>query len=349
MTSVATDERVAKSLPVRKHADEGQAEEMPTVFSERVVSVFASAVFHAAVLLILALFVFQHAHEPDLIEVIEARMEPLPEPEAITIAEISVEERLNATDDTASSMLQEEMRPLANASEPPPIGAMLSNRGLRPLTIPHDGNGWKGDALAGLGESHGMGDFAGNGSEEEGDGEVGFFGTKAKGKSFVFIVDCSGSMRTPLLSYQPRPQGIVTRFLRARQELYLSLGQLARDQTFYIIFYNHQTYPMYFPQPATGMAPANDHHLGQARNWIQNIVPGGGTDPREAFQMALALRPEVIFFLTDGAIPPATRRVAGEHNQSRTRIHTIAFGLPDHHDILKGIAEDNQGRFRFVP
>ena len=97
------------------------------------------------------------------------------------------------------------------------------------------------------------------------------------------------------------------------------------------------------------MAPATTDHLGLARTWIQNVIPHGGTDPQDAFRLALSLRPEIIFFLTDGAIPPGTRVVAKQSNKSRTRIHTVAFGLPNNQEILKGIAEDNQGRFRFVP
>ena len=141
----------------------------------------------------------------------------------------------------------------------------------------------------------------------------------------------------------------VTRFFRARQELYASLGQLSENQTFYVIFYNHQTFPMFFPQNAQALVPAKAEFLDKARNWIAKFEPGGGTDPREAFLLALSLKPEVIFFLTDGNIPPVTRFVAKQANKSRTIIHTIAFGIQNYQDILKGIAADNQGRFTFVP
>ena len=67
---------------------------------------------------------------------------------------------------------------------------------------------------------------------------------------------------------------------------------------------------MFFPRNAQDLVPARTEHVNMARNWITQIQPGGGTDPREAFQLALSLKPEVIFFLTDGAIPPATRFVA---------------------------------------
>lgn len=342
--------------PIPKHAarlddhDELETPSESSFLSESMVGYLTSIFVHSLLLLSLALFVSapnNSAEEPP--ETLDAQFEPLPDPEAITPAESVLENLFQASDNTDSSKLQQNARHLANASDPPPVNpAFLSEKGLFPAAQPSTGSGWGGDALAGLGESAGMAQVAGNGSQEKGDGEVGFFGTKAKGKSFVFIVDCSGSMTQPTPKIHPRLNIPITRFMRARQELYLSLGQLSRGQTFYIFFYNHETYPHFFPTPAQSLVAANPDMLGLSRTWIQKINPGGGTDPRTAFKMALALRPDVIFFLTDGIIPPVTRMVAKENNKSRTRIHTIAFGTNDRDGILQGIAADNQGRFRSV-
>ncbi len=320
----------------------------PVLLWDGVTSLAASTLFHAALLLILALFIFQGDETP-LIDVLDATMPPEPVPEAITLSQIEIVQGMNADARQSSSEALDDVRELANASDPPPvIVTTASVRGLVPSKRPGDANGFGGEALAGLGESSGLGDFQGDAGEEVAEGEVGFFGAKDKGKSFVFIVDCSLSMTRATAAYRSQ-NGVVSRFERAREELGQSLGHLSPEQTYYVIFYNHETYPMYFPLPAPGMVPASGEHLMLTRNWIDNISPGGGTDPRQAFQLALALRPDVIFFLTDGAIPPATRNVARENNKSRTRIHTIAFGIPDPLGVLKGIARDNQGRFRFVP
>lgn len=341
--------------PIPQHVasddlDENESPKEPGIFYESVVGLATSIFVHTLVLLFMALFVYA---PDDGLEVptnsLDAQLEPLPDAEAITPSESVMENLFQASDDTDSSQLQSDARQLANASDPPPVSAaFLSNQSLFPAARPSTGSGWGGDALAGLGESAGVAQVAGNGSEEKGEGEVGFFGTKAKGKSFVFIVDCSGSMTRPTTKIHPRLNVPITRFMRARQELYVSLGQLSRGQTFYILFYNHETYPHFFPTPAQSLIAANPDMLGLSRTWIQKINPGGGTDPRMAFKMALALRPDVIFFLTDGIIPPVTRMVAKTSNQSRTRVHTIAFGTKDRDGILKGIASDNQGRFRFV-
>ncbi len=349
MTSLTQGQRIAKTLAPCEPAGE---EAPPAAFlslSERVLSFFVSVVVHSLLLLFLAIFVYGNRTEPAADESLESRVEVLPEQEAITEAEISVEEMLNASDEQDSSKVLKNVAQLANASAAPPVKVFVSTTNVAPVLSPQSGNGWGGDELAGLGEGAGSGKTAGNGNQEEGDGEVGFFGTKAKGKSFVFIVDCSGSMTTPTGMFVPRFQLPVTRFFRARQELYASLAQLSKNQAFYIIFYNHETFPMFFPRNAQALVPARPEFVGMARTWITKVEPGGGTDPREAFQLALALKPEVIFFLTDGAIPPATRLVAKQANKSRTIIHTIAFGILNHQDILKGIAADNGGRFRFVP
>lgn len=352
MTSLTKAHPIPRALPRENTAKEEGTAWSPE-FHDRVVSFFVSVVFHSSVLLALAMFVYQHAGSTELIDVIDAKFEPLPEPKPIILPDVSVVEQMSADDRTDTSQAVKDVRELANTSDPPPLTvAFVSPKGLIPAAMPRDGNGFGGDALEGAGENVGALITPGDGSEEEegetGEGEVGFFGTKAKGKSFVFIVDCSGSMRLPTTIPQPR-QPLVTRFLRARTELLASLGQLSEDQTFYVFFYNHGTYPMFFPTPAEGLTPATTENLDLARTWIETVVPFGETDPREAFRLALALRPDVIFFLTDGIIPPVTRKVAKVNNKSRTRIHTIAIAIPGGQDILKGIAQDNQGRFRFVP
>ncbi|MCA9068527.1 MAG: hypothetical protein KDA84_06375 [Planctomycetaceae bacterium] len=351
-----------KGRPIPRHADSRIAthelespdeNESPTesgFLSESVASYATSVFVHSLLLLFLALFVYAPNHNPEFpTELIEAEFEPLPEPESIAPSETVLKNLFQVGENTDSSQLQTDARQLANASDPPPVQpAFLSNKGLFPPKQPSHGSGWGGDALAGLGESAGMSLVAGNGDQKKAEGEVGFFGTKAKGRSFVFIVDCSGSMTQPTPQLHPRENLPVTRFERARQELYQSLAQLTRGQTFYIFFYNHGTYPHFFPTPAPSLVAANPEMLGLTRNWIQKIVPGGGTDPRTAFQLGLSLRPDVIFFLTDGIIPPVTRMVAKQNNKSRTRIHTIAFGTKDLEGILQGIAADNNGQFRSV-
>jgi hypothetical protein len=172
-------------------------------------------------------------------------------------------------------------------------------------------------------------------TEGDGQGSVGFFGTQAVGKSFVFIVDCSGSMH----GY---------RFTRACYELKRALDDLTSKQKFYIIFYNHTTIPLYLPGGRKKLFAASRRYVYGANRWIEKREAGGGTIPDQAIYMALSMKPDVIFFLSDGKFSRTARNVAREANKHGTVIHTIAFQFRGGEPVLKGIAEDNNGRYRFV-
>ena len=81
--------------------------------------------------------------------------------------------------------------------------------------------------------------------------------------------------------------------------------------------------------------------------------PGGGTQPRSAFRQVFALedRPDVIFFLTDGQIPPETvATVTGFNSRGRrVAVNTIAFGDPASQEYLKEISYRSGGVYRYVP
>lgn len=172
-------------------------------------------------------------------------------------------------------------------------------------------------------------------SSGHGDGRVGFFGVNAEGMSFVFVVDYSGSM-----------QGY--RFSRARTELIRALGDFQPHQKFFVIFYNHRAEPMYVPGKRIQLVSASQSTLRRTRRWINKQNAHGGTYPDVALEMALEMKPDVIFFLSDGEFPRTARTVAKEANKHGTIIHTIAFEFDGGQVLLKGIADDNHGRYRFV-
>ena len=62
-----------------------------------------------------------------------------------------------------------------------------------------------------------------------------FFGVSGYGQKFVYVVDCSGSMSER------------QKFERAVYELLQSIEQLKKDQEYFVIFYNHQSFPMDAP------------------------------------------------------------------------------------------------------
>jgi hypothetical protein len=189
------------------------------------------------------------------------------------------------------------------------------------------GSGGKGsiDAIASLGAAGGGG---GKG--------VGFFGTRARADTVVFVVDMSGSMEGH-------------RFDRAVEELIRSLNLLQPTQKFFIFFYNGVTYPM-FDQRNAKLLAATTGNRSKATKWIKGFHPEGDTAPEDALEKALKLKPQVIYFLTDGEIPNTTRSTAARCNKEhKTVIHTIAFEYEGGAEQLRGIAVDSKGKYRFVP
>ena len=181
------------------------------------------------------------------------------------------------------------------------------------------------DAVAALG--------AGGGGTGKG---VGFFGTRARADTVVFVVDMSGSMNDG------------RRFDRAVEELIRSLNALVPAQRFFVFFYNGVTYPMLDMRTAKLM-PANPGNRNKVIKWIKTLEPNGDTAPEEALEKALKLKPQVIYFLTDGEIPETTRDTAKKFNhEHKTVIHTIAFVTEEGADMLRGIAKDNRGKYRYV-
>ena len=65
---------------------------------------------------------------------------------------------------------------------------------------------------------------------------------------------------------------------------------------------------------------------------------------------SLKVRPDVIFFLTDGEIPDLTAvEIAAMNGRGkRVVINTIAFGDPASQALLKEVAMQSGGVYRFV-
>jgi hypothetical protein len=103
-----------------------------------------------------------------------------------------------------------------------------------------------------------------------------------------------------------------------------------------------------------GWLRASRGNLSRIKAWIDGLQPGGGTEPMPAFEIVFELdvRPDVIFFLTDGLIPGSVPAEVGNRNGKRSGaavINSIAFGTEAGHEPLRRIASESDGVFRFVP
>src|SRR5579872_5861189 len=168
-----------------------------------------------------------------------------------------------------------------------------------------DGDGGQGGGSGG-GVGGGRGSGIGLGA--------GFFGSKGAGKTFVYVVDMSGSMYGH-------------RFDRAKAELVRSINKLTAEQKFYVYFFNDKTFALFDPKPAKGLLAASPDNKQRASKWIRMRTPASTTNPNFALQQALEMKPDVIFLLTDGELdePEAVRQMICNYNKSNVVIHTIAF------------------------
>jgi len=164
-------------------------------------------------------------------------------------------------------------------------------------------------------------------------GGASFFGLYARGRSFVYVVDHSGSMEGEPLE-------------AAKNELVRSLSALESDMKFYVLFYNDSTLAM----PGDLLEDASVKNLNTCRQWIATITSGGGTDPTDALSKALAFRPDAIWLLSDGLFSDSVcDHIAVLNSGGRVQIHTIAFYDNAGEAVLQRIARENRGVFRFVP
>lgn len=213
-----------------------------------------------------------------------------------------------------------------------PIAAGDSLAGVDPLAVVGElsgGGGSKGRGGSGHGEGSGIGDGAGSG----------FFGSGTTAKSVVFVLDASASMNAP------HPGEAKTRFGKLKLELLHSIAKMNKDHSFYIIFFNDSAIPM----PANSLQPATPEMQERYLEWMAHIRANGGTDPREALTIALELKPDAIFLLTDGVFEPKVRRALRKLKQNQVAVNTIGFGSPKSEDDLRAIAKANRGTYRFNP
>jgi hypothetical protein len=160
--------------------------------------------------------------------------------------------------------------------------------------------------------------------------QTSFFGVRARGLFFVYVVDCSGSMIDD------------DRMPRATIELRRSVLALQSPQKFEVIFYNSESIPMPGgPIPRSADMQAKN----QLMSWLRQIEPDGGTDPRLAIKQALWLRPDAVFLLSDGAFPEGASDQIAKSNTKKIPIHCVDLAGGMAGDHLKRIAQASGGQY----
>ncbi len=223
---------------------------------------------------------------------------------------------------------------------PSELDAEIVPTGALPSADESIGSGGSGDFLPDAGQAtQGAGANKGIG----GKAKTYVFGTLGEGTKFVYVFDRSGSMD----GYGGRP------LRAAKKELVASLADLGDVHQFQIIFYNER--PQIFnPSGGTPRLIFGDARgKSLAGRFVGGITAAGGTRHTAALKLALGMRPDVIFFLTDADEPrlsPDELAMLRRMNRGTT-INTIEFGFgpfSGDDNFLVRLARQNYGQHAYV-
>ena len=157
-----------------------------------------------------------------------------------------------------------------------------------------------------------------------------FFGVEAAGERFVFVVDNSTSMLDG------------GRLGRVHAELRRAIGQLKWPQAFYLIAFDSQTQAI----PWGPFVTAHSKDAQKVSGWLARLTQHDGTLPGPALRQAVGLKPDAVFFLTDGEFDtPGTEQIKA-WNKFQVPIHVLDFGPGPPVPILQKIAADSGGVYR---
>ncbi|TWT32928.1 vWA domain-containing protein [Blastopirellula retiformator] len=232
---------------------------------------------------------------------------------------------------TADSSLSES---LPSVDQPP-----LDMAGFLPTG---DASDAAASEMSGLPGASGLTGGGGGKAGLDGAGTTRVFGIEGTGSRFAYVFDRSGSMGNSA----GRP------LAAAKSELLASLRDLDKLHQFQIIFYNEE--PRVF-NPLGGtprLMFADDQGKALAQQFVGSIAATGGTDHLKALHMALAMNPDVLFFLTDADGAPSEQEMADIRRRNRSAvINTIEFGVgpwDGRRNFLVRLAEENGGQHVYV-
>ena len=171
--------------------------------------------------------------------------------------------------------------------------------------------------------------------------QVSLFGSApAEGNSFVFVIDRSQSMGGDGLGA----------LAAAEKELYTALSRLNKDHKFQILAYHHTTV---YVGPRK-MLDASEENKGRVNAYFAGLAAYGGTAHETALLSALRMKPDVVFFMTDGG-DPYLNEAQLERIQARARgttsIHCLQFGfgrLQEKENFMQRLARQNGGGFGYI-
>ena len=171
---------------------------------------------------------------------------------------------------------------------------------------------------------------------------VSFMGRGRKASRIVYIIDHAG--------------GMLDNFGFVERKLDGSISRLWVNQSFAVIIFRKR-YKILGPSARTGqLEPATNEVKQEVRTALKRIQPQGPNAYRlnyflGPFQAAFRMRPQIIYFLSNGSFDSRLVPAIHQLNQKRkVRIFTFAFFNHDpiFNAQLKKIASENGGQYKLV-
>lgn len=220
-------------------------------------------------------------------------------------------------------------------------GQSASSATAQEQSFPSNASGAISEAFA---AASAVGSQSDNPQANPGYGEgASFFGVYAPGQRFVFVIDSSKSML----------QG--TRWPTLRRELIRAIKTLSPDQQFFVISFDAGMHPMFdlYPPKSEFLTPT-DQSIYRLNAWLSQIRHGSNTLPASSIGLALKLKPDAIFLLSDGEIRDNTIQELRFYNRKKDESGNEKAAIPIHTLLLhseigaiplKIIADENDGVF----
>jgi Mg-chelatase subunit ChlD len=157
-----------------------------------------------------------------------------------------------------------------------------------------------------------------------------FYGIRAEGDSFVFVIDNSTSMLDG------------GRLASAHSALNAAIRQFRFPQKFYILAFDAETLAV----PWGPFISAQSADARKVPGWLARLTQKDGTLPGPALRQAIGLDPSAVFFLTDGQFDDPDPAQIRQWNSRGVPIHVIDLGPAGPDAVLQQIARDSGGIYR---
>ena len=156
-------------------------------------------------------------------------------------------------------------------------------------------------------------------------------------RNVVFLLDRSANMGET--------------FKAVKAELKKTICSMNPRQQFQIILFADGPFEQLQIGEGAGLLHASPNNRKAAFQWLdkQEAAASKVLAPEKAFNVAFALNPELVFLLVKGDLPKETfDQINRLNKEKKTSVYVVAFTNRSGEALLKKIAEENGGNYKFV-